>query len=236
MRPERRGEGYPFDVPVVAALERLAFDRRVTFFVGENGSGKSTVLEAIATACGFGPEGGSENFAPTVSARSEGVRPLADALRLSGSKKLKRGFFLRAESFFDVATRVDELGAALNYGGLSLHEQSHGESFLALLRNRFWPGGLYLLDEPEAALSPQRQLSVLALIHDLIGEDPDTQFLISTHSPILCAFPGATILSFDDGRIAPIPWVEVPAVQVTRSFLANPQTWLNRLFEPDDGA
>jgi predicted ATPase len=221
-------DAYPFTVPAIASLERLVLESRLTFFVGENGSGKSTLLEAIALSCGFGAEGGSPNFSAETTPSASAVRPLTDALRLSWSKKLKRGFFLRAESFFNVATRVDELGADA-YGGVSLHNQSHGESFLALVEHRFFPGGLYLLDEPEAALSPQRQLTLLVHLDRLLREDPDTQLIIATHSPILLAFPGATILSFDGDTIEPLRWDQVPAVDITRSFVNKPQVWLDRL-------
>lgn len=225
---------YPFSVPIIRSLDRLAIDRRVTFFVGENGSGKSTLLEAIALAAGFGAEGGSRNFSPTSTSSTRSVAPLADALRLSWSRKLTRGYFLRAESFFNVATEVDAFDPPLleSYGGKSLHAQSHGESFIALVEHRFGPGGLYLLDEPEAALSAQRQLTLLSLLHHLVATDPHTQLVIATHSPILLAWPNATILSFDGDRIAPIPWEQTSAVQVTRSFLANPSFWLERLFDP----
>jgi predicted ATPase len=222
----RTPEDYPFTVPVVRSLDRLAFERRLTFFVGENGSGKSTLLEAIALAAGFGAEGGSRNFTAATTASTGAVHPLADALRLSWTRKLTRGFFLRAESLFNVATRVDELDVSQFYGG-SLHERSHGEAFLALIRNRFGPGGLYLLDEPEAALSAQRQLTLLALFHQLLRDDPDTQLVVATHSPILLGYPDAAIVSFDGEQIAPIAWEDT----VTRSFLADRQFWLDRLLE-----
>lgn len=223
---------YPFSVPAIRSLDRLTFDRRITFFVGENGSGKSTLLEAIALAAGFGAEGGSRNFTSSSTQSTQTVSPLANALRLSWTRKLTRGFFLRAESFFNIATQVDEIGLLDAYGGRSLHERSHGESFLALVEHRFGPGGLYLLDEPEAALSPQRQLTLLALLHDLVTHDPDTQLLIATHSPILLGYPGAAILSFDGGAVAPITWEQTSAVQVTRSFLADRAFWFERLFHP----
>jgi predicted ATPase len=239
---EDRLRRYPFDVPALAGLERMTLDRRITFFVGENGSGKSTWLEAIALAAGFGAEGGSRNFAPRTTDSTSSVRALADALRLSWTRKLTRGFFLRAESFFNVATRVDELDREPRprerlldaYGGVSLHAQSHGESFLALAKHRFRPGGLYLLDEPEAALSPQRQLSLLVLLHGLMTGDGDTQLLIATHSPILLGYPEARILSFDGEEVAPSEWEETSAVQVTRDFLTNRAFWLDRLLGDDD--
>ncbi|MEQ1502513.1 MAG: AAA family ATPase, partial [Myxococcota bacterium] len=230
-------EGYPFSVPALRSLDRLTFDRRITFLVGENGSGKSTLLEAIALAAGFGAEGGSRNFTASTSPSTGAVAPLARALRLSWSKKLTAGFFLRAESLFNVATRVDELEAEKpglydSYGGKSLHTQSHGESFLALVQHRFGPGGLYLVDEPEAALSPQRQLTVLVHLHDLMTSDPDTQVIVATHSPILLGYPDAAIWSLDGDAIEPIPWEAVPAVDVTRSFVTGRAYWLSRLLRP----
>jgi len=220
---------YPFSVPVIRSLERLELTSRVEFFVGENGSGKSTLLEAIALAAGFGAEGGSQNFTARTTDDAAAAQPLADALRLSWTKKLRRGFFLRAESFFNVATAVDDYGAGDSYGGRSLHAQSHGESFLSLVQNRFEPGGLYLLDEPEAAVSPQRQLSLLVLLHELVQASPDTQLIVATHAPILLALPGARILSFDGDAIEPISWEQAPSVDLMRSFLERPAWWLDRL-------
>jgi len=217
---------YPFTVPALACFQRLRFTSSLCFFVGENGSGKSTLLEALAEACGFPAEGGSTNFTSRPGGRP--TSPLADALRLSWTRRLRRGFFLRAESFHQVATTIDDLGVVDGYGGVSLHRRSHGESFLDLVEHRFRPGGLYLLDEPEAAVSPQRQLTLLAMLHDL-AQAPDTQLVIATHSPILLAVPGAQIVSFDGGEIADIDWAETEAVQVTRSFLERPEWWLQRL-------
>jgi predicted ATPase len=229
---------YPFTVPVLRTFERLTLTRRVTFFIGENGSGKSTLLEAIAIAIGFRPEGGSPSFGPATTASTAASAPLAAALRLSWTKKVKRGFFLRAESLFNVATALDvmstEPGGAdtfAGYGGKSLHEQSHGESFLALFRHRFVPGGIYLLDEPEAAVSPQRQLSLLGLIHQIVEAHPDTQFLIATHSPILLGYPEAQILSFDGDQLAEVTWDQAEPVQVTLSFLTKRDWWLRRLLD-----
>lgn len=220
---------YPFTVPTIRSLRSLKLDRRVTFLVGENGSGKSTLLEAIAMACGFSAEGGSQNMRLQTTPSAGAVHPLASALRLSWSRKLKRGFFLRAESFFNAATWIDSDPSLADVYGGPLHERSHGESFLALVENRFFPGGLYLLDEPESALSPQRQLTVLAHFHHLMTGDPDTQLVVATHSPILLAYPGARILSFDGERIEPVDYEDVPAVQITRSFLTKPEFWLKRL-------
>ena len=176
---------YPFGLPAVRALDHIDLHRKVTFFVGENGSGKSTLLEAIAVSLGFNAEGGSRNFNfSTRRSHSE----LHEFLRIAkGFKRPRDGFFLRAESFFNVATEIENLDAEpsfgppviSSFGGRSLHEQSHGESFLSLMTERFGGQGLYILDEPEAALSPQRQLAVLSRIHDLVSDD--SQFIIATH-------------------------------------------------------
>jgi predicted ATPase len=175
---------YPFSIPAVLGLDRLAVHPRVTFLVGENGSGKSTLIEAIAVAAGFNAEGGSKNFS-FATRRSESS--LHTALRVvRGVRREKDGFFLRAESFFNVATYVDQVGVTGGYGERSLHEQSHGESFLALATNRLRGNGLYLFDEPEAALSPSRQLSLLKVI-DALARRGSSQFVIATHSPILMA-------------------------------------------------
>jgi predicted ATPase len=184
---------HPFDVQAFSNGINLAIEAKVTFFVGENGSGKSTLLEAIAECCGFNPEGGNRDHQRAVFADRS---VLAQALRLSWSpRRVAEGFFLRAESFYNFASYIDEVSDLRAYGGKSLHAQSHGESFLSLFNNRF-EHGIYILDEPEAALSPQRQLSLLKVIHDL--EAPGhAQFLIATHSPILLAYPGAALYSLD---------------------------------------
>ncbi len=239
---------YPYSVPAIAGLRTIDVTSRVLFLVGENGSGKSTFLEALALACGFGPEGGSRNF--RFSTREESDRRIADsalvelaaALRLSWrGTKHRDGFFLRAESFFNVATFLDRLAAespaALGpYGGVSLHEQSHGESFLALFLERFSGAGLYLLDEPEAALSTARQLSLMIRIHDLLAGDADAQFVIASHSPILLAFPGAQICSFDANGIRQVAYRETDAFILTRRFIDDPDRTLRELFAPDEEA
>ena len=178
-------EIYPSNIPSVRNLPSIDFHPNVTFLVGENGSGKSTVLEALALALGFGPEGGTKNvqFQTTRS-----VSSLRDVLRLSrGPSKPSDGYFLRAESFFNVATYMDDVGYLGGYGNRSLHERSHGESFMALLVNKLRGDGIYLLDEPEAALSPSRQMAALRAIHQLVLES--SQFIIATHSPILLSYP-----------------------------------------------
>ena len=159
---------YPFNIPTIASLNALEISSRVCFFVGENGTGKSTLLEAIAVHYGFGLEGGNRNFSPKTTDSVTTIEPLVRTLRLSFAKRTGGGFYLRAESFFNVASYVDQVGASGSYGDKSLHDQSHGESFLSLLQNRFTRSGFYLMDEPEAALSPQRQLSFLILLHDLV--------------------------------------------------------------------
>ncbi len=222
---------YPFNLPAVRHLEELVFHPRVTFFIGENGSGKSTLLEALAVALDFNPEGGSRNFNfGTRDSHSD----LHRYLRLSrGIMRPRDGFFLRAESFFNVATEIERLGVIDSYGGVSLHEQSHGEAFLALMMNRFGVEGLYLLDEPEAALSPQRQLSVLTRLHEL-AED-GSQFVIATHSPILMAYPEATIYLFSTDGIERVEYTDTEHYRVTRDFLLRPQRMLDILFDRSDG-
>lgn len=224
---------YPFALPAIRSLNSFTPHPKVTFFVGENGTGKSTLLEAIAVNLGFNPEGGTKNFNFNTRASHSN---LANYLRIAkGIKRPKDGFFLRAESFFNVATEIENLDkepAAAppvinSYGGHSLHEQSHGESFIALLMNRFGGKGIYLLDEPEAALSPQRQLAALARIHQLVQDD--SQFIIATHSPILMAYPAATIYQFNEDGLNPIAYEATEHYQITRSFLNNPKGMLHRL-------
>jgi len=204
----------------------------------ENGSGKSTLLEAIAVSLGFNAEGGSKNFSfGTRRSHSE----LHQFLRIAkGYRRPRTGYFLRAESFFNVATEIERLdkepfsGPLIidSYGGRSLHEQSHGESFLALMNERFSGEGLYILDEPEAALSPQRQLAVLSRIHDLVLEG--SQFIVATHSPILMAYPDARIYQCGPGGLAPIAYEDTEHFQITRNFLANPQRMLRTLMKHDE--
>jgi predicted ATPase len=227
-------DDYPFSLPAVRNLSRLEFNPAVTFLVGENGSGKSTILEALATAAGFNPEGGSRNF--NFGTRASHSK-LHRYLRLERSpRRMRDGFFLRAESYYNVATEIERLNALGggrplldSYGGRSPHEQSHGESFLALINERFGGHGLYLLDEPEAALSPNRQLALLVRMHDLVAEAG--QFIIATHSPILLAYPGATIYSFEPDGIRDIAYEETEHYQVTRRFLADHERMLRQLLE-----
>lgn len=217
---------YPFAIASVRELERLNFHPRVTFFVGENGSGKSTLMEGIAVAAGFNAEGGSRNF-NFATRRSESE--LHRFLRLArGVRRPKTEYFLRAESFFNVATEIEKLGVGGSYGGASFHEQSHGEAFISLVAERFGPSGLYLLDEPEAALSPQRQLSMLTLIHALVLQQ--CQFVIATHSPLLLAYPDAQIYFLSEQGIEPIRYEETEHYLVTRDFLLDRESYLRRLF------
>jgi predicted ATPase len=217
---------YPFALPVVRGMDSLDLDARVTFFVGENGSGKSTLLEAIAVVCGFNAEGGSGNMRFSTRASESELHRYLRPVR--GVRRWKTGYFLRAESYFNVATQVDQLGVVDGYGGKSLHEQSHGESFLALLKHRFGANGLYLLDEPEAALSPSRQLSVLEIFHDLVARR-GSQLIIATHSPILLAYPGARIYSFGAEGIRDVAYEDTEHYQITRDFLVSPGSFLRHL-------
>jgi predicted ATPase len=221
---------YPFSVPTIASLPEINLHSRIIFFAGENGSGKSTMLEAIATHYGFGPEGGNRNFSSNTTESNQSTAPLAKALRLSFDKRTGAGFFLRAESFFNTASAIDDLGVSDGYGGRSLHAQSHGESFFTLLEHKFTRNGLFLLDEPEAALSPQRQLSFLILIHDTLRRYKDAQFIISTHSPVLLGYPGAQILSFDHGQLREIAYEDTAPMQIVRRFVNDRETFLDELF------
>ncbi|WP_437931156.1 AAA family ATPase [Sorangium sp. So ce291] len=221
---------YPFSIPAVRALDELELHPKVTFFVGENGSGKSTLIEALALLAGFNAEGGSKGFNFSTR-RSESE--LHAAMRLvRGPRREKNGFFLRAESFFNVATQVDELAVTQYYGGTSLHEQSHGESFLALMKHRFKADSLFILDEPEAALSPARQLTLLARMHELI-EAGRSQFIIATHSPIVLAYPAATIYLLSEGGIAPVAYEETEHFALTRDFLLHRDRFFRELFRGD---
>ena len=220
-------DSYLRAIPAISSTGRVDFTHSVTFFVGENGSGKSTLLEAIAIAYGFNPEGGTRNYSfSTHDSHSE----LCHALRLTrGIRKAGYGYFLRAESFYNVATKEEEYSRGPGGRPQHYHEKSHGESFLALAQNSFRANGFYLLDEPEAALSPQRQLTLLAEIHRCVKEG--AQFIIATHSPILLGLPGAGILSFDDGMIHPCTYEETDSYQVTSMFINNRDQILHRLLD-----
>ena len=227
---------YPFCIPAVRMLRNIDLHPEVTFFIGENGSGKSTLVEAIAIQAGFNPEGGTRNFNfSTRSSESE----LHRCLRLArGVRRERTGYFFRAESFFNVATEIEALDrepcaappVIASYGGKYLHNQSHGESFLALIKNRFGPDGLYILDEPEAALSPSRQLTLLARIHELAHRGR-SQFLIATHSPIVLAYPGAIIYQLSDSGIAQVQYEETEHFFLTREFLLHRERFFHELFD-----
>ena len=217
---------YPFCLPSIKNLSTLEFHPKVTLIVGENGTGKSTILEAIATAYGFNPEGGTINFNfSSMNTHSE----LYKYIKLvKGVKKPKNGFFLRAESFYNLATNIDELDTVASYGGLSLHKQSHGESFFAVFMNRFGSNGLYILDEPEAALSPSRQMSMLTRMHELINMG--SQFIISTHSPIIMGYPEATIYEIKD-KVEVVKYEETENYQIMKSFISNRSKMLSILID-----
>ncbi len=218
---------YPFCIPTVSGLTRLEFHQDVTFFIGENGSGKSTLLEAIAQLLGYNPEGGNKN---TLFATNSTHSELFKYLKASRSyKRPKDGYFLRAESFYNLASYVDEIGYLGSYGGLSLHKQSHGESFLALLTSKLRGSGLYLMDEPEAALSPARQLAALSTIHRLV--QAKSQFIIATHSPIIMAYPNATIYRFSEEGIEQVEYTETEHYIISKNFLNRHEHMLKQLLE-----
>jgi predicted ATPase len=229
-------------------MKKLRFSSRVVFFVGENGSGKSTLLEAMAVASGLAFEGGSRNLAPDAAPEYRGesqetlIWELAGELTLRWRKRPRDAFFLRAESFYNVVSYLENLRPELgpdpfsSYGGRSLHTRSHGESFMTLLLERFSGGGLYLIDEPEAALSAARQLAMLVRMRDLLDASPDTQFIIATHSPIVLAFPGAQIFTFDRSPIEQIEYRRTDAFNLTRRFLKDPERALSELFGKADSS
>lgn len=228
-------DNYISRLPVIKNFSGLTFKKPLTFIIGENGTGKSTLLEAIAINYGFNPEGGSINF---TFATNDTHSELYRYIRLSkGIYQPKDGFFLRAESMYNIATSIDKLDAEPSfdgriieaYGGVSLHMQSHGESLLAIVNNRFFGNGLYILDEPESALSPSRQLALLAQIHRLVKSK--SQFIITTHSPILMAYPDADIYELSDKGIKLTEYKETEHYQVTKQFLDNPERMLHYLLE-----
>jgi predicted ATPase len=222
---------YPFSIPSIRHLTRLEFHSAVTFFIGENGSGKSTLLEAIAVKAGFSAEGGDKRLQ---FGTHDTHSPLHECLQLERSLGHPTdGFFLRAESFYNVASALETLGSSFHgYGGKSLHQQSHGESFLAVMKERLQGGGVYLFDEPEAALSPQRQLSVLTLIHRLVHHQ--SQLIIATHSPILLAYPNARIFQFTEEGIAEVKYTETEHFQITKDFLNRHERMLEILLSAEE--
>ncbi len=221
---------YPFAMPAVAKLDELRLHPRCTFLVGENGSGKSTLLEAIAVAAGMNAEGGGRNFHFQTRPSESELHSHITLIR-SGRRPVT-DFFLRAESFYNVASNLDEIGQR-GYGDVGLHEQSHGESFLAVALNRLHMNGLYLLDEPEAALSPQNQLVLLLRMHDLAEQG--AQWIVATHSPILLALPGAAIYELSEDGYRETAYDDLALVGLYRDFLADPGRMLHHLLEAEDG-
>lgn len=220
-------DSYPFSLPVVRTLESIDLHPRMTFLVGENGSGKSTLLEAMAMALEFNAEGGSRSFDfRTRETHSE----LHEFLRIGKGVRPRDAYFLRAETWYNVATKIDDLGVDYAYGGRSLHAQSHGESFMTLLKERLLGDGLYLLDEPEAALSPTRQIEALQRFHELILKG--SQFVIATHSPILMAYPDALILQCTPSGLRPVRYEDTEHFRVTRDFLLHRDKVFDILLEP----
>ena len=223
-------DGYPFCIPAVRHLERLEFHPAVTFFVGENGSGKSTLLEAIALKLGFNAEGGGRNFNFTTRDTHSNLHEFIRIER--GFSHATDNYFLRAESFYNLASEIDNLRVEYGYGKKSLHQQSHGEAFLSLLTNRLQGDGIYLFDEPEAALSPQRQLSVLTLLHRLVYHQ--SQIIIATHSPILLAYPNARIYEFSTDGIKTVKHTDTEHYLITRDFLNRHERMLEILLSTED--
>ncbi len=216
---------YPFSLPAVRNLEEIQFHPAVTFIVGENGSGKSTLLEALAIAMGFNSEGGSRNFAFETKATHS---VLHEYLRVTkGYKRLKNGYFLRAETFYNLATNIDDIKVVDSYGGRSLHCQSHGEGFMSLFQNRFGGQGLYIIDEPEAALSPSRQLAFISRLHDLVKEE--AQFVIATHSPIIMSYPHAKVIQISEAGYSEVSFKETEHYKLSRDFLNAPERFLKHL-------
>jgi len=234
--PRAVPDGYPYSLPAIRRLETLRFPTAVTFFVGENGSGKSTLLEGIAGAFGLNPEGGTKHV--RFASRASHSRLFKDLKLKKVPPAPTDSYFLRAETFYNVASaieRQDHYGAydLESFGGRSLHDRSHGEAFLALVLHRLRGNGFYLFDEPEAALSPSRQLALLAAMGQLVARR--SQFIVATHSPIVMAYPGATIYSFDGEAPRQVQFSETEHYQVTRAFLENPARMLRELMEPGSG-
>lgn len=224
-------DNYLKNIPSLSSGIQLQLKSNVTFFVGENGSGKSTLLEGIASHCGFSLRGGNRNHNLSGNRIYESI--LAEYLLLSWSpRRITNGFFMRAESFFNFASYVDDLASAdpailKAYGGRSLHKQSHGESFLSLFNNHF-DAGIYILDEPEAALSPARILAFMAVINQL-EQSGRAQFIIATHSPMLICYPGATIYEFSSEGVEETTYQKTEHYNLTKSFLDNPSLYLRHL-------
>ena len=207
-------EDYIADLNVVKNIRKLEFKTPVTFFVGENGLGKSTLIEAIATKWGFNAEGGSIHFNFNTKRTESSLNQYVNLIK--GAYRPRDGYFIRAESLYNVATNIDDLGIWKAYGGKSLHSQSHGESFLSIFFKRFKGHGLYILDEPEAALSPISQFSLLMRVKELV--DQNSQFIIATHSPILLAYPGAQIYEIKNDKISRTSYKETELYMTMKSF------------------
>jgi predicted ATPase len=219
-------QGYPFSIPAIANLD-IKFTKPVTFLVGENGSGKSTLLEALADRVGFNAIGGSKQYAFIENYKTELANYLI--LQKNPRKPIDQGFYFRAESFFNLSDYIDKHANLKYWGGKALQKQSHGESFLSAFNHQF-KEGLFLLDEPEAALSPQRQLALLSIINQMVKEGK-SQLLIASHSPILLAFPDAEIFLLDESGIQPVKYEDTEHYQITKSFLDNRESYFRILFE-----
>lgn len=218
---------YPFSLPVIKFFNKIDLHKHVTFIVGENGSGKSTLLESLAIALGLNAEGGSKNHNFNTK---ETHSNLSDFIRVArGIKRPENEFFFRAESFYNLATNIDDLGRDLrsSYGGKSLHDQSHGESFMSLFNSRFGENGIYLLDEPEAALSPQRQMAFLIRLNQLVLQN--CQFVIATHSPIVLSYPNAQIIQISDSGLEYVDCEETQTFDLYKLFIENKDYMLRKL-------
>ena len=221
---------YPFDIPAISSLETIEFHPDVTFFVGENGSGKSTLIEAIALALGFSPEGGTKNVRLETSQTTSTLHEYLKIVKSFASPK--DNYFLRAESFFNVATYMDSTGVLKAFDNKPIHARSHGEAFLAVLTQKLRGNGLYVFDEPEAALSPTRQLAALSSIHQLVKNG--SQFIIATHSPILLAYPNARILKLDEQGSKEVDYEDTDHYAVTKDFLNNRERMLGYLLADEE--
>lgn len=221
-------EMFPYNLPIIKNTKEIEFHDKVTFFIGENGTGKSTILEAIAIKLGLNPEGGSKNFIfETKKTHSD----LHENIILSkGAKTPKSSYFFRAETFYNLASNIEDLNIGSYYSDReSLHKLSHGEAYMSLIQNRFFKEGLYLLDEPESALSPTRQLTLLREIHELC--ENGSQFIIATHSPIIMAYPNSIIYCFDNGVIRNIEYEHTEHYAVTKHFIKDYKRMMNDLFQ-----
>lgn len=228
LRKPSADDGYPYDVPSIRNLRDFVFRKDVTFFVGENGAGKSTLVEAIAVNAGFNPEGGGRNFGfRTADTHSELYR---DLRLVRGPVRNRDGYFLRAESMYNLATEIDQISYGIHgfYGGRSLHKRSHGESFLTVFTQRFFGNGLYILDEPESAFSARSVLAMMVRIRQLVEQD--SQFIIATHSPLLLAYPGADIWMVGENGLERVDYKDTDPYRVTKFFLENPERMLDELF------